>query len=79
MSQVRAGITGLGVYADGAKPSRRSKKAAATTPSKRGNSGPVLCGVGLVLEAWRPKGLALALNKIAGTHETVRVDQVQRP
>jgi hypothetical protein len=72
---LRAGIAGSGVYADGAKPSRRSKKRVAAA-SKKGESGRLLCGVGLVLEAWRPKGLALALNKIAGTHEAVRVDTV---
>ena len=34
------------------------------------------CGVGLVLESWKPRGLAHALNLVARTTEAVRVDQV---
>jgi hypothetical protein len=35
-----------------------------------------LCGVGLVLESWKPRGLAHALNLVARTNEAVRVDQL---
>jgi hypothetical protein len=34
------------------------------------------CGVGLVLESWKPRGLAHALNLVTRTCEAVRVDQV---
>jgi C-terminal processing protease CtpA/Prc len=34
------------------------------------------CGVGLVLESWKPRGLAHALNLVARTNEAVRVDQL---
>jgi len=34
------------------------------------------CGVGLVLESWKPRGLAQALNLVARTNEAVRVDAV---
>ena len=35
------------------------------------------CGVGLVLESWKPRGLAHALNLVARTCEAVRVDLVR--
>jgi hypothetical protein len=82
---IKAGIAGLGVVADGV----RTNEKMGITPGMvknqlNGSKGGVgsgiqhmKCGVGLVLESWRPRGLALALNVLARTHEAVRVEQVR--
>jgi hypothetical protein len=82
---IKAGIAGLGVVADGVRTNEKLGITPGMVKSQlNGSKGGVgngiqhmKCGVGLVLESWRPRGLALALNVLARTHEAVRVEQVR--
>ncbi len=81
---IRAGLAGLGVVADGVRTAEKTGvngalkgRELAGKSKVTGSIQHMKCGVGLVLESWKPRGLALALNVLARTHEAVRVEQVR--